>query len=152
MRRTEHLGGRLLTAVGLVAATVYLVWRVTFSISGAPLWLSLPVLAVEFVGFAGAALLVWALWPGVHRPQAASADCEPADVVVRVDDQPEHELRATLLALRSVRGVAGLTIVDLSARPCVAGLATEYGAVYAATDTDDHNGHAEMAAAVSTGH
>ena len=62
MRRTEHLAARALAAVGLVATCAYLVWRVGFSLHDTDLWLSLPVLAVEVVGFLGAAALTWALW------------------------------------------------------------------------------------------
>lgn len=145
MRRTEHLGARVLTSIGLLATVAYLVWRVGFSLHDTALWLSLPALGVEIVGFLGAATLAWALWPSPSDGFPASGDrqphvTEPVDVVVRVDQQVEHEVRSTLLALRAVRRVSQVVVVDLSARPGIAALATEFDAVYACSDSDDRNG------------
>ncbi len=152
MRRTEHLGARALAAVGLAATLCYLIWRVGFSMHDTDLWLSLPTLAVEIVGFVGAVALTWALWPVPARDQTTNevADTAPVDVVVRVDHQPLHEARATLLALRSVHHINDVLLVDLSARPALAALATEFQAVYAATDSADHNGLRVVLAAVHT--
>lgn len=152
MRRTEHLGARALAAVGLVATSCYLIWRVGFSMHDTDLWLSLPTLAVEIVGFVGAATLTWALWPVPARPQSSHrvSAATPVDAVVRVDQQPDYEVRATLLALRSVQHINDVVLVDLSARPTLAALATEFQAVYAATDPADHNGLRVMLAAVRT--
>ncbi len=152
MRRTEHLGARALAVVGLLATLCYLVWRAVFSMSGTHLWLSLPTFAFEVVGFIGAGCLTWGLWP---MPGSGSDPARPAvpvpvsvDVVVRVDQQPEHEVRSTLLAVGSVRGTQNTVIVDVSGRPSIAALAAEFGAVYAATDPADQNGVRVMLAAV----
>jgi len=155
MRRTEQLGARALAVVGLVATLCYLIWRVGFSMHDTELWLSLPTLLVEVVGFLGAVALTWALWPLPARYRAGGGAtvatvAEAVDVVLRVDRQSAHEVRATLLALQSVQHVNGVVLVDLSARPVLAALATEFQAVYAATDTADHNGLRVMLAAVST--
>ena len=153
MRRTEHLAARALAAVGLVATCAYLVWRVGFSLHDTDLWLSLPVLAVEVVGFLGAAALTWALWPVPATYRAGNdATGAPAllDAVVLVDQQPDHEVRATLLALRAVEHVAQVVLVDLSARPEMAALANHFHAVYAASDPADRNGVRVMLATVRT--
>ncbi len=152
MRRTEHLGARALAAVGLLATLVYLIWRIGFSMHDTELWLSLPTLLVEVVGFLGAVALTWALWPVPARHQARSGTTvvDAIDAVVRVDRQSVHEVRTTLLALQSVQHVNGVVLVDLSARPALAALATEFQAVYAATDAPDHNGLRVMLAAVRT--
>ena len=150
MRRTEHLAARALAAVGLVATCAYLVWRVGFSLHDTDLWLSLPVLAV---GFLGAAALTWALWPVPATYRAGNdATGAPAllDAVVLVDQQPDHEVRATLLALRAVEHVAQVVLVDLSARPEMAALANHFHAVYAASDPADRNGVRVMLATVRT--
>lgn len=154
MRRTEHLGARVLTSIGLLTTVGYLVWRIGFSLHDTALWLSLPALAVEIVGFLGAAALAWALWPSPDdralagdRPPHAP---EPIDVVVRVDQQVDHEVRATLLALRGVRRVERVVVVDLSARPEIAALATEFDAGYACSDSEDRNGLRVAVAAVQT--
>jgi len=150
MRRTEHLGARALATVGLAATLCYLIWRIGFSMHDTDLWLSLPTLAVEVVGFLGAIVLTWALWPVPARHQVSDgvAVAAPVGAVVRVDQQPVHEVRATLLALRSVQHINDVVLVDLSARPALAALATEFQAVYAATDAADHNGLRVMQAAV----
>lgn len=143
MRRTEHLGARALTTVGLLATLAYLTWRTAYSLDGTRLWLSLPVLLVEVVAFLGAAALAWALWPAppVHVVSAAGpAAPAPTDVVVRVHHEAEHEVRATLLAARSMGAVAQVIVVDLGGRPSVASLAIEFGARYVATDPADGNG------------
>jgi hypothetical protein len=149
MRRNEHVSARVLALVGLVATVAYLVWRAVDSMQGAPIPLAAPFFAVELLGFVGAATLTWALWP---QPTIDTTERQPVsrrvDGVVRVDDQPLHEVRATLLALQSSDGVDQLVIVDLSGRPAIASLATEFQAVYAATDVEDRNGIRVMAAAV----
>ena len=152
MRRTEHLGARALATVGLAATLCYLIWRIGFSMHDTELWLSLPTLAVEVVGFLGAIALTWALWPVPARHQANDGVTviAPVDAVVRVDQQPVHEVRATLLALRSVQHINDVVLVDLSAQPALAALATEFQAVYAATDAADYNGLRVMLAAVRT--
>ena len=102
---------------------------------------SLPLaLAVEVVGFLGSILLTWALWPA-SPPTPEDAFVEPrlVDVVVRVDHQPIHQVRATLLALQSM-SAGPPVIVDLGARLEIVALAAEFGTAYAAPDIDDHNG------------
>jgi hypothetical protein len=152
MRRNEHVSARVLAIVGLVAAVAYLTWRVVVSMQGEPVLLAVPFFVVELVGFVGAGMLAWALWPAPSGDPDDREDRSPVtrrvDAVVRVDDQPVHEVRATLLALQSAEGVDHLVIVDLSGRPAVASLATEFQAVYAATDVEDRNGVRVMAAAV----
>jgi hypothetical protein len=143
MRRTEHMIARAVAVVGLLTTLVYLLWRVSFSLVGTDLWLSIPVVLVEISGFVGGAILVWALWPRLdqHRERqfgapAAGADAVvvavAVDVVVRVQGQTEHELRATLIALRAVASVERVVVVD------------------AATDRTDCGGLAAAAAAVRT--
>ncbi|MEI8238820.1 MAG: SdrD B-like domain-containing protein, partial [Actinomycetota bacterium] len=157
MRRLEHHGARVMTAFGLGAGAVYLVDRLVGSMHGVSAWLAMPAYLVEMVGFLGSFALAWALWPLLDRrhdaapsPRRSGRTGARVDAVVRVADQPEHEVRATLLALRSVRGVSDIVIIDIGARPSVAALATEFQAVYAATDPDDRNGLHVMVAAVRT--
>ena len=116
------------------------------------LWLSLPTLLVEVVGFVAACVLAWALWPAPNRRPAdtGSPTRNAVDAVVRVTDQYEYEVRATLLAMRGVQHVNRVVLVDLSARPSIAALAGEFQAVYAATDPVDRNGLRVISAAVNT--
>ncbi|MEQ1873604.1 MAG: PilZ domain-containing protein [Ilumatobacteraceae bacterium] len=116
MRRKEHLVARAVVVAGLAAGLCYLVWRALFSLAGTDLWLSLPVLLVEVTGFVGSALLVWALWP--HQDDSAgdvsAVEVAVVDVLVRVHQQDDNELRATLIALRSVTGVGEVIVSDAS--------------------------------------
>lgn len=150
MRRNEHVGARVLAVSGLVGGIAYLGWRLAASMQGAPAWLAVPFFLVELFGLVGALLLVWALWPMPfgRPPEDRRRFGDAVDTVVRIADQPLHELRATLLALRSVEGVADVVVVDHRGRSEVALLALEFQAVYAATDPDDRNGLRVMAAAV----
>jgi hypothetical protein len=152
MRRVEHQVARVVAGWSLAAGAAYLAWRLTGSMHGTPGWLALPTIALELFGFVATALLAWALWPmpTVRSRNPSSGPVGPVDAVVRVDDQPPHEVRATLLALRKVHGVSGVVLVDLSGRPAVAALAVEFQAVYAASDPDDRNGLRVMASAVQS--
>lgn len=94
---------RLVAVVGLVFGAAWLVWRCTSSLAGSPVWLSASTLAVEVVGFAAAAMLVWALWPDVHSgPVGADRSTGPVTVVVRCRDESIEAVRATLLAARRI--------------------------------------------------
>lgn len=156
MRRKEHTIARAITLLGLVATACYLAWRARYSLDDTNLWLSIPVLLVESTGFLGGALLAWGLWP--HRRSTAGDGVlavEPleaplVDVMVRVHHQDEHELRATLMALRAVAYVGDVIVVDTGARAGVASVATEFQHVYAATDPNDLGGLAVAVAAVRT--
>ncbi len=145
MNKWAHNAARVVTIAGLLSSVGYLVWRAVASLPGAPWWLGVPLLVLETVGVGAAALLAWALW---RRPRMARREsfAGGVDVVVRVDSQPVHDVRASLIAARTVVGIGDLIIVDLLARPDVAALATEFSALYAATDEADRNGSSLIAA------
>ncbi len=140
MNRRMHRIGRGLTCLGLLSTGTYLCWRIATLPSRPPLWLVAVALAVEIAGFVGSALLAWALWHGQSvAPDQIDVDAGQVDVVVRVDQQPIHDVRATLLALQSM--VTGRrVVVDLRARLEIAALAAEFRIGYAATDLTDRNG------------
>lgn len=159
MNRLSHRIGRGLTCLGLLSTTAYLGWRIATLPSRPPLWIVVLAIAVEVAGFVGSGILTWALWhgqPAVASPAemlAAGTDneIEPAavEVVVRVDRQPIHQVRATMLSLQTM-ATGRHIVVDMRARPEVAALAAEFGATYAATDIEDHNGLKTCSAASST--
>ncbi len=116
MRRTEHTIARAIVATGLGTGLWYLTWRALYSLAGTDLWLSIPLLLVEFAGFIGSSLLAWALWPHAgsteERVDVAATDASKFDVLVSVGNRGDQELRATLLALRSVAGVGDVVVVQ----------------------------------------
>jgi hypothetical protein len=140
MNRRMHRIGRGLTCLGLLSTGAYLCWRIGTLPSRPPLWLVVVALAVEIAGFVGSLLLTWALWHGKYAtPAQTDVDAAGVDVVVRVDQQPIHDVRATLLSLQSM--VTGRqVVVDLRARLEIAALAAEFKIGYAATDLTDRNG------------
>ncbi|HEX2785062.1 MAG TPA: glycosyltransferase family 2 protein [Ilumatobacteraceae bacterium] len=140
MNRRAHGIGRLLACAGLLSTSAYLGWRITTLPGRSPTWLVVLALAVELVGFLGSILLTWALWRSPRAiPEDAFAEPRLVDVVVRVDQQPIHHVRATLLAMQSM-SAGQHVIVDLGARLEIVALAAEFGTAYAAPDIDDHNG------------
>ncbi|HEY5423077.1 MAG TPA: hypothetical protein VIK05_06400, partial [Ilumatobacteraceae bacterium] len=150
MNRWAHRSGRGLTCLGLMCTGAYLVWRLTTLPSAPPVWLVALGVIVEVGGFIGSGVLMWAMWHGSRKaPQHAETEPTLPDVAVRVDQQPVHQIRATLLSLQTLRS-ARHVVVDVAARPEVAALAAEFGAVYAATDVEDRNGLRTCAAACET--
>ena len=146
---------RMCCAVGLAFACAYLVWRIGWSLGSAPLSLAVPALALEIGGALGAATLVWALWPGTPSGSSSATGTSSTgtrstgtgdpwfgevDIVVRVVDQPMTDLRASLLAARSVDRAAAITVLDLDDRAEVRALALELGVAYRAAEVGDRNG------------
>ena len=151
MNRWGHRLGRGLTCLGLLSTASYLGWRIATLPSQPPLWIVALALLVEITGFVGSGILMWALWRGqpvAVSPAGADLGIDPAgiDVAVRVDQQAIHQVRATLLSLKTMT-TGRHVVVDIRARPEVAKLAAEFGAIYAATDIEDHNGLKTCAAA-----
>ena len=143
MNRRTHALGRGLTSLGLASTATYLAWRVATLPSRPPLWLVALAIVIEVTGFVGSGLLAWALWripkrvPDTH---GYSDTRDPVDVVVRVERQPIHDIRATLLALHSTSAAGRWIVVDLLARSEVRALAAEFDAVYAPITGADRNG------------
>jgi hypothetical protein len=143
MNRRAHRIGRGLTCLGLLATAGYLFWRVTTLPASAPIWLVALAVAVEIMGFVGSGLLAWALWRRPQRvePRQLRDDvaADRVDVVIRVDQQPARDVRATLLALPTMT-TGSHVIVDHGDRPDVADVAAEFGAEHVVADSEDHNG------------
>ena len=160
MRRREHTIARVIAAMGVAAGLCYLALRALFSLANTDLWLSLPVLLVEAAGFVGSALLTWALWPHPGTADVAPAEVPTAavpavdvpavDVLVRVCDHGEHDLRATLMAVRSVARVSDVIVVDASKRASIASIATEFQVLYAPSNSSDRGGLTAAGAAANT--
>jgi hypothetical protein len=151
MNRRAHRIGRGLTCLGLLSTGTYLGWRIATLPGHPPLWLVILAISVEIAGFIGSGVLMWALWHGEQTPvaDAITAESSLPDVTIRVDQQPTHQLRATLLSLETM-AMGRPIVVDMRARPEVAALAAEFGAIYAATDLADRNGLKTCNAASTT--
>ncbi len=136
--------GRSVASVALGFGVAWMLWRVTRTLGGAPLWSSTVLLVVEVGGLAATALLTWAMWPRHQRADASvGATYEPdVDVVIRYSGQDVERVRATLL---SARDLGPLVVVDVTSSADVARLAIGAGATYVATDPDDLDGIVHVA-------
>ena len=157
-KHNEHRGARLLALVGVLLGTVYLGWRLLFSLHGTQLWLSVPALVVDVATFGSTAVLVWALWPAEGMTEAARRVRsglvtpvflrQPVDVVVRVGDQSAHEVRATLLGLQRVQRIGRVVLLDMHGREWIEQLASEFKVRHLVPD--DRNGLRAICSAVRT--
>lgn len=122
-RHRQHRQARGLVVLGLVASVAYLAVRAALTLSGVPVVMSIPALAIEVVGAMAAGLLAWALWPAPRTSgdavdemsNRADREVPPADVVVAVGSQSANQVRATVVAVRSVVGAAAVVLADSSA-------------------------------------
>jgi hypothetical protein len=138
------------SAAAITAGLAYLVWRAAATLGGVPLWLSLPALLVEVLGW----LAFTTVLAVVRRPPAGPTTAPPrlgglADVIIRVDGQPTPHLLATLAGVRHAEGVVSTTIALFAPRPDIVGMGDDYGVkvVEVSPDTDA----AGLQAAVSIG-
>lgn len=140
---------RTFLVLGVAACLGFLGWRVARPFDQAPVWLSLSSLAVELIGFACSAVLVWALWPDSRRPRVADRRTEvgDVDVVVRGDLHALHDVRTTLVALRTVRSVRSVVVLDAAGRLHTASVAAEFGVGYV---VPEHGELQSMQAVVQT--
>ena len=159
MRKNEHVSARVLTAIGprrglrLPRSGAF-----AYSLDGVAALAGAAVARwSKIVGFLGAAVLVWALWPmPVGRPLHGRPDVRVTAIAGRwtrwcgCATSASTRCAPRCWRCATCRRVEDVVLVDHSGRPEVASLATEFQAVYAATDPDDHNGLRVMAAAVRT--
>ncbi len=158
MRTGDTIFGRATAVLAVLFGLVYLGWRTTSTLAGAPWWTGTPTLLVEAVGVGAVAVTSWALWrspetaaplpSGTHAVSGSAPEPLDTVIVVRVTGQRVSVLRATLVACRPI---APVLIVDVDARPEVASLAVEHGARYVATDPDDIDGLAIAARTANAG-
>lgn len=130
------------SAAAITAGLAYLVWRAAATLGGVPVWLSIPALVVEVLGWMGLTVILAA----VRRRPAGPTGLPPrrgdlADVLVRVDGQPVSHLLATLAGVRHVQGVTSTTIALFAPRPELERLADDHGiAVVHVSSRDDAAG------------
>ncbi len=130
--RAESSGQRVVTTgavvAALVAACVYLHWRIVISLDGANPILGYALLAADLLvmaRFVVMALPALALRVGarVAPPRSVPA----VDVVIAVRGESPEALRRAIVAAKEVRGSAGLIVVGDSNRPAVSELCASLG-------------------------
>ncbi len=138
----------MVALLALAVAAGYLAWRVAFSLSGAPLWLAIPLLVAEFWAIGQLALFSWQAW-NVPREDPAGADPppEPRGVLVRMLGAGPEELERTLIGCSRLAGSPPVTVVadPLNPQPELEKLSDRHGAVHMRA-TDGSLGEALRAA------
>jgi cellulose synthase/poly-beta-1,6-N-acetylglucosamine synthase-like glycosyltransferase len=127
------------SAAAITAGLAYLVWRAAATLGGVPLWLSVPALVVEVLGWMALTVVL-----AVVRRRPAGATTAPprrgdlADVIIRVDGQPVPHVLATLAGVRHADGVVSTTIAVFAPRPEIVSMGDDYGVrvVQVSRDTD----------------
>jgi hypothetical protein len=123
------LTARAAAATGLTAAAAFMAWRAFASWNGSVVVANAALLFVQAMGLAGAALLVWALWPAPALAEAAIvSDDACVDVFVRTHGRFRHEAVATVESARRLHGLGRITLVAPPGEPSSwDGVASELG-------------------------
>ena len=123
--------------LALAASVAYLLWRVTSSLEGTALWLSVPLLLLEVHALAGLALFTHDLWDVDRRPVPDPGADDLVDVgalrvavLVPTYDEPRAILLPTVAAAVATRRPHQTWVLDDGDRPWVREMAAELGARY----------------------
>ena len=138
--RRRAFAVRGLAVVALLVTTVYLAWRVAFTVDPAAPWLSIPLVVLEIHAALGLALFTFSLWDVDRRPHAEdvrASDQRIAVLIPTYNESPEI-LLPTVAAAIAMRVNHETWVLDDGNRPEVARLATELGARYLARPTHAH--------------
>jgi cellulose synthase (UDP-forming) len=131
---------RALAVTALLTTTAYLGWRISSTLSGATLWLSVWLLALEIHALLSLALHTFDLWDldAVPDPRRLRPARLRIAVLIPTYNEPREVLLPTLAAAVALEPAHETWILDDGARPWVAELARGLGANYRARiDHDD---------------
>ncbi|MGI9539523.1 MAG: hypothetical protein ACR2N6_05180, partial [Miltoncostaeaceae bacterium] len=102
----------LVALLALAAAAGYLAWRLAFSLSGAPLWLAIPLVIAEFWSIGQLGLFAWQAWDVPDDdPDAEDPPPGPRGVLVRMLGAGPEELERTLIGCSRLQGSPPVTVV-----------------------------------------
>lgn len=137
LRKAGVRFGALLACAATVA---YLVWRAIWTLDGAVLWLSLPLLIVEVHNAIGLFLFTFSLWDVDPPPPPAPVDRSEARIAMLIPtyNEPIEVLLPTIAAAVAIKPAHETWVLDDGDRPEVAALARELGASYLARTDHSH--------------
>ncbi|MCW5770726.1 MAG: glycosyltransferase, partial [Rhodospirillaceae bacterium] len=121
----------------LIAAAIYLAWRVTVFNTAAPIFAAL-FLAAEFYGVAVSFMVIFVCWRRVERRPRRAPPGLSVDVLVTTYDEPVSILRRTLLGAVRIRYPHQTWLLDDGNRPEMRALAAELGCRYLARAENRH--------------
>ena len=133
---------RLLQGTGAVAVgatAVYLVWRIGWTMAGAPLWLSVPFLLLELHAALSLALFVFSTWDvtPVRRPDLPDTLPRVAVLIATYNEDLEV-LLPTVTAALALEPAHETFVLDDGDRLEVAQMARALGATYVSRPVHDH--------------
>jgi len=122
----------------LLYGAYYLVWRVGWTLNLHALWLALPLLAAEVLGFVDFALFVFMTWR-VPQPTAHPAPAGlSVDIYVTTYNESLQLLRSTILGALNMRYPHETYVLDDGHRGEVRALTERLGARYISRDDNEH--------------
>lgn len=145
-RRRSGFGRRTAIVVALLAAAVYLTWRIARTIPVGDGWstaLGVVLVTVEIIGFGQTlafSVVTWRLAPAQHVPLAALDHLPSVDIFITTYDEPVTMLRTTVAAAVGIEYPGSVTVYlcDDGGRDAVAALAAELGVEYLARTDHAH--------------
>lgn len=125
--------------LAVLATVVYLVWRVRWTMSDAPLWLSVPFLLLEVHAAVSLALFVFSTWDvtPVPRPDLPATPLGAAVLIATYDEDLEV-LLPTVTAALALEPPHETFVLDDGDRLEVAQMARALGATYLTRPTHEH--------------
>ena len=136
-RETELLA-RQIGVCFMAYGLYYLVWRIGWTLNLSALWLALPLVAAEAMGFIDFCLFLFMSWhiPGLKSeppPEGLSVD-----VYITTYNESTEILRSSILGAVNMRYPHATYVLDDGARADVAALAKALGARYIARSEHEH--------------
>ena len=125
---------RIVAALFTFYGIYYLLWRTGWTLNLDALWLALPLLFAEILGFVDFLLFFFITW-SVPRPRVEQAPAGMSvDVYITTYDEEPDLLRSTILGAVHMRYPHETYVLDDGRRPAVRALAESLGARYVTRD------------------
>lgn len=121
---------RAIAIIGLMVATYYIFWRITYTMNWDAWWFSIPVLGAEVYGLAVAYLFFFMVWKPTQRKAPPPPPNRTVDVFVATYDEDPNILRKTIVGCLEMTYPHKTYILDDGNRTEVARLAQDLGCVY----------------------
>jgi cellulose synthase/poly-beta-1,6-N-acetylglucosamine synthase-like glycosyltransferase len=138
--RPRRLAIRSIALLALAVTTVYLTWRIGWTLALDVWWVSIPLLVLEIHAAIGLALFTFSLWDVDRRPETRDVTETDARIAVLVPTYNEgiEVLMPTVAAAVAIRVPHETWVLDDGDRPEIARLAETLGARYIARPTHEH--------------
>lgn len=139
-RRGQRAAIRVVAIVSLFATAAYLTWRVAFTMTGADLWLAIPLWLLEVHAALGLGLYVFSLWDVDSTPPARVVERTDLRIAVLIPTYNEDRdvVLPTIASAVALEPAHETWVLDDGNRPWLHDLAAELGARYLARTEHSH--------------